>query len=50
MAHQAAIAMRIDVVIVCCHVGVKKQAVQYTIRGVPGEVDRILRERAVREM
>ncbi len=32
----------------CYHVGMKEQAspIQYTIRGVPPEVDRVLRQRA----
>jgi hypothetical protein len=34
----------------CYHVGMKRQAesVQYTVRGVPREVDRALRQKAVR--
>jgi len=32
--------------ILCYHVGMKKQALQYTIRGVPREVDRSLRRKA----
>ena len=34
----------------CYHVGMRQQAhsVQYTIRGIPREVDRVLRQRAAR--
>ena len=35
--------------IYCYHVGMKKQAtVQYTIRGIPREVDQVLRRRATK--
>ncbi len=34
----------------CCHAGIKKQArsVQYTVRGVPREVDTVLRRKAAK--